>query len=275
MLSIRKLELHVTHSCNLACESCSHYSDQGHKGLVAVEDADRWMGLWSGRLAPLEFSLLGGEPAIHPDLPEFVRLTRAHWPSTHIEVVSNGLLLSRHPDLPHRLAEAGNSQITISVHHESEAYAQRLAPVWEMTRGWIDDYGIRVLWRMSHKNWTRRYTGLGASMQPFEDGAPRLSWENCPAKFCPQLLESGIWKCGPLAYLPLQQSKYGLSEKWADYLAYRPLAPGCSDEEMLEFFSRQEEPECAMCPASPERFALPVPIRALQAKAESPSHLPV
>src|SRR5207244_5365780 len=59
------LELHVTHACNLACESCSHYSDHGHRGNLDLAEADRWMAAWSGRLHIEQFNLLGGEPTIH------------------------------------------------------------------------------------------------------------------------------------------------------------------------------------------------------------------
>jgi molybdenum cofactor biosynthesis enzyme MoaA len=74
------LEIHVAPARNLKCESCSHYSDQGHEGVVSLEDADRWMAPWSGRLRPCTFSLVGGEPTIHPRLTEFVRLARRHRP---------------------------------------------------------------------------------------------------------------------------------------------------------------------------------------------------
>ena len=50
MKRLRNLELHVAHSCNLTCESCSHYSNQGHKGLLSLEEADHWMRLWNTRL---------------------------------------------------------------------------------------------------------------------------------------------------------------------------------------------------------------------------------
>src|SRR4051794_20267283 len=52
MRILRNLELHVAHGCNLTCESCSHYSNQGHTGLVALADADAWMAGWSRRLEP-------------------------------------------------------------------------------------------------------------------------------------------------------------------------------------------------------------------------------
>ena len=52
MRVLRNLEIHAAHACNLACESCSLYSNHAHKGLVSLEEADAWMGGWSGRIAP-------------------------------------------------------------------------------------------------------------------------------------------------------------------------------------------------------------------------------
>ncbi|MBA3896621.1 MAG: radical SAM protein [Sphingomonadaceae bacterium] len=88
MLAIRNPELHVTHGCNLACESCSHCSDQGHKGLLERDEAAAWFAHWRDRIAPAEFSLLGGEPTINPALGDFVTLTRAAWPEARIRLVT-------------------------------------------------------------------------------------------------------------------------------------------------------------------------------------------
>jgi hypothetical protein len=96
-------------------------------------------------------------------------------------------------------------------------------------------------------------------MEPFDDRQPRESWANCPAR-CPQLFEGRIWKCAPLAYLGMQDRKYGLSEAWRPYLDYAPLEPGAGDSEVRRFFARREEPQCGMCSARPERFDLPLPL---------------
>jgi hypothetical protein len=268
MLAIANLELHVAHSCNLACESCSHYSNHNHKGVLALDEAARWMAPWRERLAPVQFSLLGGEPAIHPRLADFVSLARASWPNALIRLVTNGFLLARHPELPRRLAEAGLARLEISVHHGSDAYRGRLEPVIALVESWIGDYGIDVRYVHSHERWTRRYKGFGAAMKPFEDRDPKRSWKSCPARRCPQIHEGALWKCAPLAFLPMQDRKYGLSDKWAPYLAYRPLQPDCSDRELRAFLRRKTEPSCAMCAARPERFApgLPFPVRAASAE---------
>jgi MoaA/NifB/PqqE/SkfB family radical SAM enzyme len=260
MRSITNLELHLAHSCNLACESCSHYSNQGHRGMVSLDEAEDWMGSWSRRVAPRTFSLLGGEPTLHPKLPEFVSLARKHWPHASLRLVTNGFFLHRHPDLPLVLRDDPKAFLCLSIHHDAPEYQERLKPILALVASWVEQHGIRAKKYESYKNWTRRYRGSGADMEPFADGQPRRSWENCQARFCAQLFEGKIWKCGPLAYLKLQDAKYHLSEKWKPYLAYAPLSPSCSDDELREFFDREEESSCGMCAAAPQRFALPLPL---------------
>ncbi len=260
MKIIRNLEIHVVHSCNLTCESCSHYSNQGHKGVVSLEEADRWMGSWSSRVSPRTFSLLGGEPTIHPQLPEFLALARRNWPGTHLRLVTNGFFLHRHPTLPMIMRDDPNSCLYLSLHHDSPEYQERLQPILELVAGWVREFGIHVIYYRSSKNWTRRYKGFGSEMEPFADGQPRSSWQICPAKYCTQLFEENLWKCGPLAYLKLQDAKYHLSDKWTPYLGYQPLEPGCSEATLNEFFAREDEPYCGMCPASPQPFEMPIPL---------------
>jgi len=257
----RNLEIHVVHTCNLVCESCSHYSNQGHSGTLSLDEADRWMNLWNRRIEPRTFSLLGGEPTIHPQLPEFFQLARRNWPGASLRLVTNGFFLHRHPTLPLVMRDDPDAVLYLSIHHDAPEYQERLEPIRQLLAAWVKQYHIRVAVYDSHKNWTRRYKGFGAEMEPFEDGQPRSSWEHCPARFCPQLFDGKIWKCGPLAYLPLQDAKYHLSEKWKPYLQYRPLEPSCSDEEVERFFAREEESFCSMCAAKPQRFALPIPER--------------
>jgi hypothetical protein len=261
MKNIRNLEIHLAHGCNLFCQGCSHYSNQGHKGVLSLAEAERWMGLWSRRLSPHTFSLLGGEPTLHHDLAGFVALARRHWPSARLRLVTNGFFLHRHPALPVVLQGDANACLYLSVHHDSPEYKKRLRPIRDLLKSWKRQYGIRVEVYSSFKNWTRRYHGSGSAMEPFKDGRWRQSWKQCPARNCPQLFEGSIWKCAPLAYLKLQDTKYGLSDSWKPYLHYQPLAAGCSDSQLDEFFCREEETFCGMCPADPEKIKLPMPLR--------------
>jgi len=259
--AFQTLELHVAHGCNLTCESCSHYSNHAHAGTVSLEEADRWMGFWSRRVSVTRFKLLGGEPTIHPELPRFVGLVRRHWPRTRIEIISNGFFLHRHPTLPAVLAADPRAHLVISIHHDSPEYTEKLKPVFALLETWRRDHGVAAIINPSSKNWTRRYEGFGDTMLPFDDGDVRASWEVCPARHCKQLYNGSIWKCAPLAYLPMQKAKYRLSEKWDPYLAYQPLAPGCSRAALKAFAALEDEAACGMCSAQKRLFELPIPLR--------------
>ena len=167
---------------------------------------------------------------MHPRLSEFVRLSRKNWPHAELQLITNGILLGRHPDLPAALRKTG-ACLKISIHHRSRPYQQRLEPALELAERWVAQEGIRLEYVYSYLKWTQRYHGFGSTMAPFDDKQPRLSWENCPAKGCVQLFEGKLWKCAPLAYLPLQAEKYDLSDKWKPYLGYRPLHPDCTADE--------------------------------------------
>src|SRR6266702_5150799 len=73
------IELHVAHTCNLTCESCSHYSNHAHKGILDLALAESWIRAWSKRITLDELNLLGGEPTMNPRLSEFVVLARKYW----------------------------------------------------------------------------------------------------------------------------------------------------------------------------------------------------
>jgi hypothetical protein len=219
------------------------------------------MAAWKGRLRPTRFSILGGEPTLNRNLAELVLLSREHWPAATIRIVTNGYYLAKHPELPQVMEEDGNTLLYLSVHHGSTKYLDSITPHVELLERWIERYDIKVEVYLSYTNWTRRYKGFGSTMEPFEDNDTRKSWESCPAKLCRQLFEHKIWKCSPLAYLQLQARRYELSENWSAYLAYRPLGPDCSETELADFFKREEETSCAMCPAEPEKIALRDPTR--------------
>ena len=259
MRTIHNLEMHLVHSCNLACESCAHYSNQGHTGMLSLDEGDRWMKLWNGMINPRIFSLLGGEPTIHHNLTEFFVLSRRNWPHAKLRISTNGFFLHRHSDLPLVLKEDSNCSVELSIHHNSPEYQVRLKPILSLLDQWRKD-GIQVEYVKSYANWTRRYHGFGSAMRPFTDNNPRGSWEICPARSC-QLFEGKIWKCSPLAYLRLQDVKYKLSSEWKPYLEYRPLGPECTDQELDAFLNKKEEFYCSMCSTNLEKFEPPLPFR--------------
>lgn len=258
MLNISHLECHISNACNLTCESCTDFTNHGHKDIMSVDTLKQWYTLWNKRVHPKEFALLGGEPLLNPNLIEILYLSQQMWPRRNgdqkLELVSNGLLIPKWPDLGRDLAGSG-FRLTISIHDDENniPYKKRMKQSFDIVNKWIKEYKLNVAIEPLDNGWRRIYKGFGINSEPFEDNDLEESWNNCICdQDCFQLYEKNLYKCPQVAYLPLLKQKYGplLSEKWDPYLKYTPLTPDCSDEELVEFFNRKCESVCAMCPKS-------------------------
>ena len=260
-IACRNLEIHVTHACNLACQQCSHFSNYGFTGHLSPDAARAWFAAWAERLEPKWVSLLGGEPTLNPALREFLAVARESFPRARIQLVTNGWFLHRHPDLPAALEE-NNVRLELSVHHEGEAYLARLAEILMLLLEWRERNRFRLHVRRSYGRWQRLFCVSGRDLLPVADGEPAAAWEACGSRDCLQLHEGKLWKCPPVAYLPMVAEKFAIDRNaWRAWLDYRPLAPTCSDEELREFVGRRAESVCALCPANPEKMPLESPLR--------------
>jgi hypothetical protein len=253
-IRIGMLEMHAADACNLTCESCSHFSNSGHKGFLRLADAEAWMQIWRGRIVPTMFRLLGGEPTLNPHLPELIEMAARSWPSAQIGLTTNGFFLHRHPGLPAVLGRH-KVRLRVTIHDQSEQYRSKVREIRALLEQWRKEHPFKITIEKAYLRWTRRHHGFGAGVEPFDDGNPRESWEACPARHCVQLFRGRLWKCSPIAYLKLQKEAHpALSPKWDDYLAYGGIGPDCSHADLQAFVNRQEEDICGMCPAAPARF---------------------
>lgn len=247
-LRISHLEWHISHACNFTCESCCHYSNHKFTGNVSVDEIKDWYALWSHRLEPNTIDILGGEPLLNKNICEIVKLTREAWPTSKIDITTNGVLLHKFPELPKYL-EKYDVGLKISKHGTNNEYNVLWNSIVEQVTIWQEQYKIAVnLWQ-SDQVWFKAYKGFGSNIEPYEDNDPQSSWDNCiTGQDCWQIHDGKIYKCAPLAYLPMLNEKYKLSSKWDHYLTYEPLEPTCTDLELEEFFNRKAESYCAMCP---------------------------
>lgn len=265
MIEIPHLEWHVTHSCNFTCEGCGHYTNDGYKENISLNTLKEWYSLWCNRIKPKEISLLGGEPLLNRELVDIIYTTKEVWNiqnTQYFELVSNALLLHKQTDLPKALKET-NCVLCITIHSRDENYLRLLKKSIELVDEWVKEYGIVYFTHDATDNWLKAYKGYGKTIQPYEDNDYETSWNNCPTgqeNF--QLLDGKIYKCAPLAYLPLQKKKYKdeLSKKWDPYLKYIPLTSDATDDEIIEFFSRCQESVCGMCPNKPQTFQKKSPL---------------
>lgn len=87
--------LNILDHCNLRCKGCDHFACIAEERYVSLHDIQRdvlrMSELTQG--AVTRIGVMGGEPLLHPDLLEILAATRAAFPNTLIQLVTNGLLL--------------------------------------------------------------------------------------------------------------------------------------------------------------------------------------
>jgi pyruvate-formate lyase-activating enzyme len=257
MFTIPYLEMPITHICSLHCDGCSAYSNYNIKKTVALDDALAWFRAWSARISPRRFRILGGEPFLHPHLPEILLAVRRHWPQTHIQLTTNGLNVDRHPMVAHILALPEMS-LHISVHSREDKYIERMQKSIAIVNEWITRYGVRAYTGDNVSFWNRFHKGLGRDMQPFTDNDFRASWKVCHSTHCLNLLEGRLWKCPQLGNLRLVAEKFELHRNpaWQPYLSYPGIGLEASDEQLAALLRQTSGPEqvCDMCPAVPQHY---------------------
>lgn len=90
-----KFQTHIVEHCNLKCRGCYHFSPLADEEFLSIDNYERDIA----RLADLfdyrveELLLLGGEPLLHPQLTDFLRLSRKYFKEGEIKILTNGLLL--------------------------------------------------------------------------------------------------------------------------------------------------------------------------------------
>jgi hypothetical protein len=256
MHALNHLEMHVAHACNLACESCSHYS-HSHKGMVRRDEALDWMAAWAFMLEPKVFKLLGGEPTLNMELCDILIDARAMWPRAEIHFSTNAFFVHKHPDLGRVLGDI-HASVTVSVHSHAPEYREKMDDNLHLLRDWQRIYGFTLWVGDGTTGWSRRHHGKPGAIMPFTEGNPRASWQACSAKHYPQLYDGKLWKCAPMAYLNLTPN---LDPAWNPYRQYQPLSPDCTEDELAAWLKREEEPTCAMCPTRLEPFPKPMPFK--------------
>lgn len=90
-----QFEINVVEHCNLKCKCCSQFScitEEEYINLETMErDLRRMSNLFNGTCKHIY--LIGGEPLLHPQIIQCMKLARTYFPKGKIYVYTNGLLL--------------------------------------------------------------------------------------------------------------------------------------------------------------------------------------
>lgn len=92
------VEYNLTEHCNLSCYQCDHASPLMPKKFASLGDYERDIRAFAEAAHVEEFRLVGGEPLLHPQLLDFIRIARDAGVGDNIKVYTNGQLLHTMPE---------------------------------------------------------------------------------------------------------------------------------------------------------------------------------
>lgn len=139
----RSLEAHVVDHCNLTCAECCSLSPLLPHRFTSPEALARDLELAASVLAPRVFKLVGGEPLLHPELVELLRVVRAARIAQEVTLTTNGLRLDRMPDA----FWEGLDALTISLYPTPALPSALVAEVEAKARR----FGVRLNWKQQDR----------------------------------------------------------------------------------------------------------------------------
>jgi organic radical activating enzyme len=97
-IRVESFELHIVEHCNLRCHMCDAMSPYNPEKFLKLEDIKKNLTFLAKHIKADIFKLMGGEPLLHPQLIDIIRLVRQSKISDKIRLTTNGLLLHKMTD---------------------------------------------------------------------------------------------------------------------------------------------------------------------------------
>lgn len=98
MISLGHLDVNVEIACNFRCCACSHAAPFSKSQQMAPATLARDLAALRPFVHFQRIQMVGGEPTLHRDLPEMMRVARASGIANEVMVITNGRILPRMPD---------------------------------------------------------------------------------------------------------------------------------------------------------------------------------
>ena len=245
----KRLDIHVTNSCQLQCFGCNHYSNYGIHEHFSNSTLTKWAEPWHERVKFGKIQLVGGEPFLNKELKDICYSYRKLFPDTELLLFTNGLLLSKNINWLYDCLYENNIKLIISLHNKKDQkYLDKfkeqlydfnnlynfklLEKTWFRSLYKVKDIEVEVRTvnetnpKDNKPHWTVTYKGTGPTMQPYNDNNIKESFKQCIVKNSLQLYKYNLWKCPPIAYLDDVLKKFNLKDdnKWKPYLEYEGLS---------------------------------------------------
>lgn len=228
------LDVHVVDHCNLKCKGCEHYSSIADAMLCDIGVVSQDLSQLGDLFETIEHIwLLGGEPLMHPEIAQFIRVARAHFPHSEISVMTNGILVTRMND------EFWEAMTECDVRLLCDSY-----PI-NIDRDMIDElckkHHVQLTW-MPH---TTEFFKIPLDVEGKAD--PEKSFRHCRnVSNCAIVRDGKMYPCAHVAYADIPAEKFNLPTILPGPHDSIDIFGGASGDDVIDFLMKPI-PWCRHC----------------------------
>ena len=155
-------EAYMTNVCNFNCVNCNRLNNYKFAGHYLWENVNSDYQRWSEKIEPKFINILGGEPFLNLDLPNWITGIRKLWPDTGITLLSNGSCLDLQKDV-YNLLKDNRVKLEIGLHDRSryDSVVEQIKNL--LVRPITENFSADM------NNWNRLYNQL----------IKKAEWPNC------------------------------------------------------------------------------------------------
>ena len=91
------ISYHLVDHCNLNCSGCNHFSPLAQKRFADIDKFEKNLLRLNSLINITELNLMGGEPLLHHQINDFIKIARKVLDKAFISIWTNGVLLESMP----------------------------------------------------------------------------------------------------------------------------------------------------------------------------------
>lgn len=223
------LEFHLTDHCNLNCKGCIHFCPIAEENFLKMDNFLRDINRLSELFVNISrIRIMGGEPLLHPQVTEFMVVTRRFFPNSTISLVTNGILLPVMDSLFYEALKDNEIRLDISVYPliKNDMYAKTKK---------ANDYGVPIEFR--------NVDYFGKFVNTAGNSDKNTTFESCWMNYCTFLRDGRIYPCCLQALSFIANQKFGWNLPQDGYIDIHTTV---SANDILSFLKRPTS-SCSYC----------------------------
>lgn len=248
--TLRYFNVNLVDHCNLNCKYCDHFSPVSKEFYIEVDKLEKDFRKMSSLVNINAVGLMGGEPLLHPKLPEILEMSRKVLPKTHLTVFTNGILLPIQKEEFWLACKKNNISIGIS------RYPIKLNLTKIFSLG--EKYGVKIFFYGGTIDKYKTMFKLALDLEGKQDAAEmsRICWQNKGG--CSFFGDGKLFQCTTAGHIHRLSDYFnlGLYVSEEDYIDIYKAKNG---QEIIDFY-KKVIPFCKHCDIRNQKENLPFEI---------------